>query len=128
MLKPSPFFQCKTRYTFSRSVSNSVIPLFPQKADINFVKKSFRLILERALKSYQVQHKNPPKRVVVHKTSRYWPEELRGLRKALGSIYHYDFLTLESGLTRFMRVGKGPPLRGTLIQLGERYYILFANG
>jgi hypothetical protein len=85
-------------------------------------------LLTRALRSYEAQHNTSPKRVVVHKTSRYWPEELRGFRKGLGSIYHYDFLTLESGGTRFMRIGQKPPLRGTLIQLGVKHYLLFTNG
>lgn len=85
-------------------------------------------LLARAIQSYTRQHNSPPKRVVVHKTSRYWPEELRGMRKALGSIYHYDFLALETRETRFMRVGKRPPLRGTVIQLGRRNYLIYCNG
>lgn len=85
-------------------------------------------LLARAIQSYTLQHNGPPKRVVVHKTSRFWPEELRGMRKALGAIYYYDFLALESKETRFMRVGKKPPLRGTVIQLGRRHYIIYCNG
>lgn len=85
-------------------------------------------LLARAIQSYALQHNSPPRRVVVHKTSRYWPEELRGMRKGLGSVYHYDFLALESSATRFMRVGHKPPLRGTVIQLGRRNYLLYCNG
>ncbi len=85
-------------------------------------------LLARAIQSYTLQHNAPPKRVVVHKTSRYWPEELRGMRKALAGIYYYDFLALESRETRFMRVGKRPPLRGTVIQLGRRNYLIYCNG
>lgn len=85
-------------------------------------------LLLRAIQSYTLQHSTPPKRVVVHKTSRFWPEELRGMRKALGSIYYYDFLALESRETRFMRVGRKPPLRGTVIQLGRRNYLVYCNG
>jgi len=85
-------------------------------------------LLARAIQSYTLQHNTPPKRVVVHKTSRYWPEELNGMKKAIGNIYHYDFLALESRETRFMRVGKKPPLRGTVIQLGRRNYLIYCNG
>ncbi len=85
-------------------------------------------LLVRAIQSYSLQHNSPPKRVVVHKTSRYWPEENRGMRKALGNIYHYDFLALETRETRFMRVGKRPPLRGTVIQLGRGNYLVYCNG
>lgn len=85
-------------------------------------------LLARAIELYGRHHNGPPKRVVIHKTSRFWPEELRGFRKALGSIYQYDFLTLESSETRFLRVGKKPPLRGTVVQLAARNYLLFGNG
>jgi hypothetical protein len=85
-------------------------------------------LLKQAIGLYEKHHGGPPHRVVVHKTSRYWPEELRGFRRALGSIYHFDFLTLETLETRFFRIGKRPPLRGTVIQLGPRNYLLYGNG
>jgi hypothetical protein len=85
-------------------------------------------LLERAIEQYKLQHNLPPKRVVLHKTSRYWPEELRGFKAALGEVYHYDFLTLESSRIRFMRLGRRPPLRGTVIQIGDGNYLLFGNG
>lgn len=86
-------------------------------------------LLRRAIKLYQAQNDQlAPKRVVIHKTSRYWPEELRGFRKALGAIYHYDFLAIEQMETRFMRVGKRPVLRGTVIQLARAHYLFFGNG
>lgn len=85
-------------------------------------------LLERAIEQYRLQHSLAPKRVVVHKTSRYWPEEMRGFKKALGEIYHYDFLALETRDVRFMRIGRRPPLRGTVVQLGQGNYLLFGNG
>lgn len=87
-----------------------------------------RRLLERAIEQYKLQHSLPPKRVVIHKTSRYWPEELKGLKAALGDIFHYDFLTLENGDVRFMRIGRRPPLRGTVVILDEGHYLLFGNG
>ena len=85
-------------------------------------------LLKQAIALYEKHHGGPPHRVVVHKTSRYWPEELRGFRRALGNIYHYDFLALETLGTRFLRIGKRPPLRGTVIQLAPRNYLLYGNG
>jgi hypothetical protein len=46
----------------------------------------------------------------------------------LGKIYHYDFLTLDSLGTRFLRIGKKPPLRGTVVHLANRNYLIYANG
>ncbi len=51
-----------------------------------------------------------------------------GRRLVDPQIYYYDFLALESRETRFMRVGKRPPLRGTVIQLGQRNYLIYCNG
>jgi len=64
----------------------------------------------------------------VHKTSRYWPEEIEGLRRGIGNTALHDFLTLEFLDKRFMRIGQKPPLRGTMIILGERNYLLFTSG
>ena len=81
-------------------------------------------LLRSAIAEYTLQHDTPPRRVVVHKTSRYWPEELAGLKKALNGINHYDLLAFaERQETRFMRLGTRPVLRGTVVLLGARYYL-----
>lgn len=86
------------------------------------------MLLRQALSLYASQHKQLPRRVVVHKTSKFWDDELAGFKKGLGDVTSYDFLTLETLNTRFMRVGKEPPLRGTGIMLDERNYLLFTMG
>jgi hypothetical protein len=85
-------------------------------------------LLRQALALYGQHHHTKPTRVVVHKTSRYWPEELNGFRKALADIYSYDFLALEKLDTRFMRMGKEPPLRGTVVTLAPGHHVVFTVG
>jgi hypothetical protein len=85
-------------------------------------------LLKQAIDLYTQHHGSKPSRVVLHKSSRYWPEELTGFKKALGEIYRYDFLTLERLDTRFMRLGKEPPLRGTVITLAPRHHVVFSVG
>jgi hypothetical protein len=85
-------------------------------------------LLTQAVDLYSRQTKTSPRRVVIHKTSKYWPEELRGFKKALGSVNLYDFLTLETIGTRFMRVGKKPPLRGTVVMLPPRNDLIYTLG
>lgn len=89
-----------------------------------------KTILERAIKIFTTVNQQPPKRVVVHKTSRYWPEELRGFEEAIGDIRYHDFLALETLAvsTRMMRVGKNPPLRGTVVKLAPRHYLVYTVG
>ncbi len=86
------------------------------------------LLLSRALATYEAVHQNRPTRVVVHKTSRYWPEELSGFKKALGDIRRSDFLALEYLDHRFMRCGKEPPLRGTVISLTDTHHVVYTQG
>jgi hypothetical protein len=69
-----------------------------------------------------------PSHVVVHKTPRYWPEELQGFEAALREIRLYDLLALERRGIRFLRLGHEPPIRGTMIQLGRRDFLLYTTG
>jgi len=85
-------------------------------------------LLSKALALYQRMHGVKPARVVLHKTSRYWPEELQGFKKALGDIPNHDFLALDRLGVRFMRVGQKPPLRGSVITLAPRRHIIYTTG
>jgi hypothetical protein len=86
-------------------------------------------LLRRAIELYTSVNKQPPRRVVIHKTSKFWPEEQSGFRKALGNIYFYDFVAIDDySSVRFMRVGHKPPLRGTAIVLEPRHYLLYTVG
>jgi hypothetical protein len=60
--------------------------------------------------------------------SRYWPEELDGFKAALSDIHSYDFLALERRGIRFLRLGHEPPIRGTVIQLAKRNYLVYTQG
>jgi hypothetical protein len=92
-------------------------------------KESAKDLLKRALDLYREHYKDrPPTRVVVYKTSRYWPEELEGFKEALTDIHSYDFLALERRGIRFLRLGHEPPIRGTVIQLAKRNYLVYTQG
>lgn len=86
-------------------------------------------ILKRAIEKYTQSNSLPPKRVVVHKTSNFWPEEVRGFQKALGNIRLSDFVAIDSNTDiRLMRIGHKPPLRGTVVTIAPRRYILYTTG
>lgn len=84
--------------------------------------------VRQVLKLYENQFGGVPSRVVVHKTSRYWPDELDGFHAALRDIRHYDLLALERRGIRFLRLGHEPPIRGTMIQVGRRDFLLYTTG
>lgn len=85
-------------------------------------------LLRNVLQLYADFHEMPPRRVVLHKSSRYWPEELRGFERALDGVPRHDFLTLECLGHRFYRTGNAPPVRGTVVTLAPRQHVLYTVG
>lgn len=91
-------------------------------------KGAFQLMVN-VLEEYQKQMRQLPRRLVVHKTSRYRTEELQGFEKASERIELKDFLAIETRGVRFMRKkGIYPPLRGTVIQIGATDFLLYTKG
>jgi len=89
---------------------------------------AYRLMTD-VLNTYRKQMRTLPARLVVHKSSRFWPEELSGFNKASEGIELKDYVAIMSRGIRFMRKrGKYPPLRGTVVQIGIGNYILFTKG
>jgi len=86
-------------------------------------------LMTDVLKVYRDQMHQLPTRLVVHKSSRYRPEELLGFKEASKNIELRDFVTILTRGIRFMlSKGKLPPLRGTVIKVGTNDYILFTKG
>src|SRR5262245_50182935 len=81
-------------------------------------------LIEMVLEQYRKERKQVPQRVVVHKSSRYEPEERVGFEAALrGKVARYDLLALNpSSEVRLVRTGKRPPLRGTTFYVGDIAY------
>ena len=86
-------------------------------------------LISMVMDRYKAEQKLLPKRVVVHKTSRYEPQERLGFEAALksrGCLYDLVSLTPWNS-TRLLRAGQYPPLRGTLFSLGDISY-LYTSG
>ena len=71
----------------------------------------------------------PPRRIVLHKSSKYNAEELEGFKKAVGGI-DFDFVALQGGSTNIavFRQGEQPVLRGTMIMLPGGRWLLYTSG
>ena len=89
---------------------------------------AFQLMTD-VLEVYKKQMRQLPTRLVVHKSSRYRPEELSGFKEASKDIELRDFVTVLTRGIKFMR-GEGiyPPIRGTVVKVGTGDYILFTKG
>lgn len=78
-------------------------------------------LLAEALRRYQHVLKRTPTRVVVHKTSRFWPGETEGFRSAAHSVTrNLDMLALgRQSRVRLLPTSLYPPLRGTRFRLDD---------
>lgn len=85
-------------------------------------------LLGKALSVYEQHMGQGPRRLVVHKTSPYWDEELEGFKQRSASVPSADLLSLRSARARLLRLGEEPPLRGTMVKLDRGHYLLYTKG
>lgn len=87
-------------------------------------------LLEKALELYERQTKQKASRVVLHKSSLFWNEELEGFKSALEGIPMHDFVSLQVGARqiRFFRTGYHAVMRGTMISLPDKSWLLYTKG
>lgn len=91
-----------------------------------------KTLLANAIKRYTDKLNQNPARVVIHKTSDFSEAEQAGFDEALFDVdtNKKDFVTIRKGHSgiNFMRVGKFPPLRGTIINLDSERFLLYTSG
>lgn len=76
----------------------------------------------------QQNNKAVPSRIVIHKSSRYWDEELRGFKDGCQDISRVDLVAFGWRGIQFYRTGIYPPLRGTYIKFNEKNQLLYTVG
>jgi hypothetical protein len=85
-------------------------------------------LVTRAINQYSSKVKTNPSRVVIHKSSSFTSDERKGVLDAIGSA-SADLVSIRREPDiRFVRTGKYPVLRGTLIQLNENMFLLYSSG
>jgi hypothetical protein len=81
-------------------------------------------LLAFTLKRYRDEMNQLPRRVVIHKSSRFWPEERDGFSAALKSVSQFDMVAVRpNNRVRLLREGQYPPLRGTTFSVGDIHYL-----
>ncbi len=85
-------------------------------------------LLKDCLANYVSTAKHSPTRVVIHKSSRFNEEEKRGFEKASEGYGRITMVSFGNRGIRALRDGKYPPLRGTLIELPDKSYLLYTGG
>jgi hypothetical protein len=81
-------------------------------------------LLGFVLRRYRDETGQYPRRAVVHKSSRFWPDEKAGFESALLGIGEYDLVSVEPrSEIRLLRDGRYPVLRGTSFSIGDRVFL-----
>ena len=77
------------------------------------------------LTRYQSEMGQLPQRVVVHKSSRYWPAERHGFEQALSKrVQQYDLLALSpQNDVRLVTKSQYPPLRSTAFSVDDMDFL-----
>lgn len=69
-----------------------------------------------------------PSRLVLHKSSRFWPDELTGFQEACKCVSRRDFVAFGNREIQFYRLGKYAPLRGTYVKFNSTNFLLYTMG
>jgi len=87
-------------------------------------------LLKDALNKYKFAIGTMPGRLVLHKTLKYYDDEIDGFEKAMSefNITECDIVTVMETELRFFRNNLYPPVRGSLFTLSEERYILYTRG
>lgn len=83
-------------------------------------------LINYVLDRYQKEMNQTPQRVVVHKSSAFWPDERAGFEHSLkGRVRQFDMLSLDTrqSVVRLITAGIYPPLRGTRFTVGDVDYL-----
>lgn len=91
-----------------------------------------RHLIAKTLNEYVSVKGSTPKRVVIHKSSRFWGDEhgthnerdgfLEGIQDVFPRI-EADLVTLSQGGVKLFREGMYPPLRGTYFRIGDQHFM-----
>jgi hypothetical protein len=85
-------------------------------------------LLGRVLEVYQQQVGGSPRKLVLHKTSRYTDQERLSFEEALQSVAHYGLVTISRRGIYCLRPGTKAVLRCTTIHFGDKLGLIYTMG
>jgi len=112
------------------AVRGSAAYLDKDDLTIHVPKEGAFSLLDNALRAYQLEHHHMPARVVLHKSSAFNGAEREGFEQAAESnrVHFLELISLHDSGVRLFRTGLYPPLRGTLLELGDKQHALYTRG
>ncbi len=101
-----------------------------ESRNYHLTKDSAEEIVGQVLNQYERYRGTKPRRLVLHKTSRFDEEERQGFISGSENVDTRDFVTIrDNDPVRFYATGQYPPLRGTVITpRGTSKHFLYTKG
>jgi hypothetical protein len=108
-----------------------------QERSPHLTREGAKKLIKKTLLEYQNVKRIPPKRVVIHKTSRFWGSEhddyneLDGFLEGINEVFpgiETDLVTLSQGGVKLFREGAYPPLRGSYFCIQDQHHYLYTMG
>jgi hypothetical protein len=133
LLNPNQNLETAMAQVFTHSgegfvLRGSDVTVDKQTREVHLTKSQSFDLLAHSIKKYSEKVNALPSRIVLHKTSSFSNEEIEGFNEAVGAIPK-DYVTIsENTDLRFLRTGKYPVLRGTLISLTQNQHLLYTTG
>lgn len=85
-------------------------------------------LIRRVIQAYEDHAGVRPDRVIVHKTSRYQEEELKGFEAARELVPAMDLIWFSQTGFRLVKKGHEEPWRGTIVDVNNTDHFLFTTG
>jgi hypothetical protein len=83
---------------------------------------------DKIINVYTKTHKEPPERLVIHKSTEFIPEEKNGFMEANSIVKQLDLLTLTQSPIYWYREGSYPIVRGNVVKVCDSEFFIFTLG
>lgn len=87
-----------------------------------------KALIKKVLELYDDEVHGLPRRLVIHKTSRYTQDERNGFTEGLADIRETALVSLSHRGITCLRPGHKPVLRGTIADFGEKKGLVYTTG
>ena len=95
---------------------------------LHLSKQDALLLAEQAVEQYKIDKGHTPRRLVIHKTSKFNEEEQEGFKSGAEGTDHIDLVAFGTRSIKLLRWGKQPPIRGTMVRLPDGSILLYTFG
>lgn len=85
-------------------------------------------LIEKVIEVYKTNKNQLPRRIVIHKTSRYSEDEKEGFKAGSIGVQKIDLVAFGTRDIKLLRWGQNPPVRGTMVRLPDKSVLLYTFG